>query len=179
MRLFGTHKGEQMKTITIDDKKIEISDESYEAFKKQFVTKDKAILWKPEEGEEYWCVGDGAKTYIFEWEADNLHDSVRFELGNIFKTKEEAEEALKTGWIAKRKAEVEILRFIAENDLEWEWETGEFNYSLYYNSRVGEFGCLSLENDRYTTPCFKSEADAQKVIDAMTPQLKILFGVKG
>ena len=35
-------------TIIIDDKRKEISDESYEGFKKQFRIKDKTILWKPE-----------------------------------------------------------------------------------------------------------------------------------
>ncbi len=166
-----------MKTITIDDKKIEISDESYEAFKKQFVTKDKAILWKPEIGQTYWFADVDGCGEASMWDND-LCDEFRFSMGGIYRTGKERDEAFKTGWIAKRKAEVEILRFIAENDLEWEWVTGGFNYSLYYNSGVGEFDCLSLSNDRYTTPCFKSEEDAQKVIDAMTPQLKILFGVK-
>jgi len=168
-----------MKTITIDDKKIEISDESYEAFKKQFVTKDKAILWKPDEGERFWFVASSVKIRDTTWFND-ISDKGFLEMGNVFKTKEEAEEALKTGWIAKRKAEVEILRFIAENDLEWEWVTYKSNYSIFYNSGAGEFTSLSLANDRHSTPFhFKSYADAQKVIDAMTPQLKILFGVKG
>lgn len=167
-----------MKTITIDDKKIEMSDESYEAFKKQFVTKDKAILWKPEVGQTYYCVDEAEAIDYSRW--DNCYsENFYYDIGNIYKTEEEAEEALKTGWVAKRKAEVEILRFIAENDLEREWETGESNYCLYYDSGSGKFGCLSLSNDRYTTPCFKSREDAHKVIDAMTPQLKILFGVKG
>lgn len=39
-----------MKKIIIDGKEIEISDESYEAFKKQFV---KGGVWKPEMGDNY------------------------------------------------------------------------------------------------------------------------------
>jgi hypothetical protein len=167
-----------MKTITIDDKKIEISDESYEALKKQFVTKDKAILWKPEIGQTYWFAdidGDGKE---LEWTGD-LYDEFRFSMGGIYRTEEEEDEAFKTGWIAKRKAEVEILRFIAENDLEWEWVTYESNYSIFYDSGAREFTFFSLANDRHSTPFhFRSKQDALKVIDAMTPQLKILFGVK-
>ena len=166
-----------MKTITLDDKKKEISDESYEAFKKQFVTKDKAILWKPEEDEEYYLISaDGCIDYEG-WDGEAFDNGV-YELGNCFQTKEEAEEALKTGWIAKRKAEVEILRFIAENDLEWDWETRRSNFCLYYDYDTGAFEATHWAIMQYSILShFKSEADAQKVIDAMTPQLKILFGV--
>lgn len=170
-----------MKTITIDDKKIEISDESYEAFKKQFVTKDKAILWKPEEGERYHCVTSVVDVVWFCWYGTGT-DRYYWEMGNILKTKEEAEEALKTGWIAKRKAEVRILRFIAENDLEFEpdWTNDDANkYYAYYEHVSGRFevtGCCEIQHS--ILPHFKSREDAQKVIDAMTPELKILFGVK-
>ena len=167
-----------MKTIIIDNKKIEISDESCEAFKKQFVTKDKAILWKQQGGNNYWTNSEYYQYIVSEWESDAA-DYQRYELGNIYKTKEEAQEALDTGWIAKRKAEVKILRFIAENDLEWDWEAGESNYGLYYHSREREFDYLILFNNKHSIlPYFKSREDAQKVIDAMTPELKILFGVK-
>lgn len=167
-----------MKTIIIDDKKIEISDESYEAFKKQFVTKDKAILWKPEIGQPYHYINSAGGVEFSHW--TNLYrENYYYDIGNTFKTKEEAQEALDTGWVAKRKAEVKILRFIAENDLERDWEAGEPNYGLYYHNREREFDYLSLSNDRHSIlPYFKSREDAQKVIDAMTPELKILFGVK-
>jgi hypothetical protein len=45
-----------MKKITIDDKVVEISDESYEAFKKQFVTTTSSKRWKAEYGEKFFCV---------------------------------------------------------------------------------------------------------------------------
>lgn len=170
-----------MKTITIDDKKIEISDESYEAFKKQFVTKDKAILWRPEDGERFYCVSTygAAEYYVWENSGWQIQD---WELGNIFKTKEEAEEALKTGWIAKRKAEVKILRFIAENDLEFEpdWDNDDVNkYYVYYPHDNRSFQVSgNWCHQRSILPYFKSKEHAQKVIDAMTPELKVLFGVK-
>lgn len=168
-----------MKTITIDDKKIEISDESYEAFKKQFVTKDKAILWKPEK--TYWYIEDAGE--IFTDEGGCFGFEHRYELGNVFRTEEEAEEALKTGWIAKRKAEVEILRFIAENDLEFEpdWEDSLIKHFIQYSYSDERFKINFFVGNQCNTGSFhfKSEKDAQKVIDAMTPQLKILFGVRG
>lgn len=170
-----------MKTITIDDKKIEISDESYEAFKKQFVTKDKAILWKPEKNGRYYYVnGDGVDNYRFCYPDGG--DRYNLETGNTYKTKEEAQEALDTGWVAKRKAEVKLLRFIAENDLEFEpdWDNEGSNkcYVFYSHDNRGfqVTGCCRHQHS--ILPYFKSREDAQKVIDAMTPQLKILFGVK-
>ena len=170
-----------MKTITIDDKKMEISDESYEAFKKQFVTKDKAILWKPNVGEGYYYLAiEGLAYNTTGW--NTIHDRYCYELGNIFKTKEEAQEALETGWVAKRKAEVKLLRFIAENDLEFEpdWDSDNENkcYVLYSHDNRGFQVTGSCRHQHSILPYFKSREDAQKVIDAMTPELKILFGVK-
>jgi len=170
-----------MKTITIDDKKIEISDESYEAFKKQFVTKDKAILWKPEIGQLYHYISGAGRTDYSYW---NKSYSVRYhyDIGNIFKTKEEAQEALDTGWVAKRKAEVKLLRFIAENDLEFgpDWDDDdEDKYCVRYSHDSRSFQIGESCTQQYSIlPHFKSREDAQKVIDAMTPELKILFGVK-
>lgn len=170
-----------MKTITIDDKKIEISDESYEAFKKQFMTKDKAILWKPEGNDGYFYIDDYGD--ICTSRGGGSGTEFRHELGNTFKTKEEAQEALDTGWVAKRKAEVKILRFIAENDLEFEpdWDSDNENkcYVLYSHDNRGFQVTGSCRHQHSILPYFKSREDAQKVTDAMTPELKVLFGVKG
>lgn len=171
-----------MKTIIIDDKKIEISDESYEAFKKQFATKDKAILWKPEGNDVYFYIDDYGDICTRSWGGSGTEFRLRHELGNTFKTKEEAQEALDTGWVAKRKAEVKILRFIAENDLEFEpdWDNDDVNkYYVYYAHDNRNFQVTtSCRHQHSILPYFKSEEDAQKLIDAMTPELKILFGVK-
>lgn len=170
-----------MKTITIDDKKIEISDESYEAFKKQFVTNDKAILWKPKVGQPYHYINDAGCTDHSYWN-NYYSENYYYDIGNIFKTKEEAQEALDTGWVAKRKAEVKILRFIAENDLEFEpdWDNeGAYKYYVYYSHDNRGFQVAESCRRQYSIlPYFKSKEDAQKVIDAMTPELKILFGVR-
>ena len=168
-----------MKTIIIDDKKIEISDESYEAFKKQFVTKDKAILWKPEIGQLYHYISSVGCVAFSHW-VNSYNESHYYDIGNIYKTKEEAQEALDTGWVAKRKAEVKILRFIAENDLEFEVDVNDPKiFSIFYDFSNGVFSysysTMHLDN---TLPTFRTGTDAQKVIDAMTPELKILFGVK-
>ena len=101
-----------MKTIIIDDKKIEISDESYEAFKKQFVTKDKTILWKPEGNDVYFYIDDYGDICTRSWDGSGTEFRFRHELGNSSKQRRSTK-ALDTGWIAKRKAEVKILRFIS------------------------------------------------------------------
>ena len=171
-----------MKTIIIDDKKIQISDESYEAFKKQFVTKDKAILWKPEGNDVYFYIDDYGDICTRSWGGKGTEFRFRHGLGNTFKTKEEAQEALETGWVVKRKAEVRILRFIAENDLEFEpdWDSDDVRkYYVYYHHDNRSFQVSGNCRQQHSIlPYFKSEEDAQRVIDAMTPELKILFGVK-
>ncbi len=51
-------------------------------------------IWKPKNGEEYWYVNDlyGALTDFWD---DTDSDQFRYEIGNCFKTKEEAELELK------------------------------------------------------------------------------------
>lgn len=168
-----------MKTISIDDKKIEISDESYEAFKKQFIKPDKAILWRPEHGEAYFAVSSDGEVYKYRFCSEAI-DEHHYKMGGIFRTEEEAQEALETGWIAKRKAEVKILRFIAENDLEFEfdWSKRQVKHFIYYNHSDQAFKPNTwIYCQESTNFHFKSKEDAQKLIDAMTPELKILFGV--
>ena len=66
----------------------------------------------------------------------------------------------------KKKAEVKILRFIAENDLEFEPDWGDYGANKYYvfyshDSRsFGETGSCSYQHS--ILPYFKSMKDAQK-----------------
>lgn len=169
-----------MKKITIDNKTIEISDESYEAFKKQFIEPDKAILWKPEKGERYRYINSSGRALSHYFDNDWV-DKHYYSIGNMFKTEEEAEEALKTGWVAKRQAEVKILRYIAEHDLEFEpdWEDEyENKYSIYYSCRREGFDVAAWNiHQYYTLPYFRTEEDAQQVIDNCENELRVLFGV--
>ncbi len=168
-----------MKKIIIDDKEIEISDESYEAFKKQFV---KSEVWKPGINEEYWTVGFGGE--ITSWVNAGEYDyDFDYSIGNCFKTEEEAEEALKTGWVAYLQALKRLKGYIAEYGLEFE---PDWNNTCAKHFIVYEHNTRLFSSDRYgvgfrqasSLPYFETENDAEQVIRDCEPELKILFGVK-
>ena len=48
--------------------------------------------WKPMKGETYWVVGRDATVHKFKWSSDG-YDSDNYDIGNCFKTKEEAQAA--------------------------------------------------------------------------------------
>lgn len=166
-----------MKTITIDNKTIEISDESYEAFKKQFV---KDSIREPEDGDEYWFIdpyGDAEASY---W-GGTTTDAFCASIGNCFQSEEEAEEALKTGWVAYLQALKRLKDYIAENGLEFEpdWSSYEDKWAVFFDHNKAAFGydcygVLQFSN----LPYYKTEDDALQVIRDCEPELKILFGVK-
>lgn len=106
-----------------------------------------------------------------------------YSIGNCFKTEEEAEEALKTGWIAYLQALKRLKNYIAEYGLEFEpdWDDTCAKHFIVYEHNTRLFS-----SDRYgvgfrqasSLPYFETENDAEQVIRDCEPELKILFGVK-
>ena len=91
--------------------------------------KPKSKVWKPADREDYYTVKLSG-TYI--WVDDDI-DDFNYSIGNCFKTKEEAEFALK-----RLKVITEMRRYIVEHDdveLDWSNSTQEkciliYNYPL-------------------------------------------------
>lgn len=54
---------------------------------------NESTRWKPEIDEEYYCLGSDGSVMNDEWVGLSI-DSDRFDIGNCFKTKEEAEKAV-------------------------------------------------------------------------------------
>lgn len=48
-------------------------------------------IWKPKNGEEYFYINDDGSIENTDWVDKNLSDKCSYELGNCFKTEEEAE----------------------------------------------------------------------------------------
>ena len=68
-------------------------------------------VWKPQCGEKYWIVGSSSvDIYNATW-SDSNGDLLRYEIGNCFKSKEDAEFALE-----KLKVLAELRRFAKENN---------------------------------------------------------------
>ncbi len=94
--------------------------------------KPKNKAWKPEIGERYYCIRCDTWNMInsYNWN-DDSYDKRCYEIGNCFRTKEEAEFALE-----KQKVFTELKRFALENnECELDWNDNEKSkYFIVYNN---------------------------------------------
>ena len=127
--------------------------------------------WKPETLQNYYCVtsdGSVAKDDWRNWDLDNG----RFEIGNCFETKEEAEKA------------VEYLKALAilRGDATKEFAKGERHWFVFYNVTADylDFGYdySDIRNGVFGLPLFATEEDAQRSIEQHKNEWLTIFGVK-
>lgn len=181
-----------MPKIILENKEIEVSRETYDGIVK--IATDNAVgmssvpnkpkRWVPAVGEDYWYSGSDGCLYCSSrsgGETNKVFD-FRVSIGNCFKTQDEAIEALKTGWIAKRQAQVRIENYIIDNGLEFDpdWENHiQRKYGIYFQHDSGKFGwdCwYQTQNGCFWY--FKSQEDIIQVINNCENDLKMLWGVK-
>ena len=123
----------------------------------------------PQDGDGYWYIDDYG--YILNEKWDGLDfEEFRLEIGNVFKTKEQAVFALE-----KLKVEAELRKFSRP------FEYGKFNYHLFFDIDGNSF------RTDFTSYCplqgaiyFESEEKAQEVVSAVGKERikKYLFGVE-
>jgi len=163
-----------MKTIKIDDKEIKISDESYQAFKEQFLSED----WKPEVGKRYWtiCEDNSKRSYIWGgWPSDYY----RLNTNNVFRTKEETKKQQ-----VKNQALADINQYIRENDLRAknvDWKNYmQQKFHIFYNYDDCEFdwGYRYSINRLSLIGELKSAEACEKILDNKEKELKIIFNIK-
>lgn len=90
--------------------------------------------WKPECNEKYYIISDSMMVFCTSWDNHNV-DHKRYEIGDCFKTKEEAEFALE-----KVRVETELRRFAEENnecEIDWTDEDQE-KWCMYYSYMDGD-----------------------------------------
>ena len=128
--------------------------------------------WKPEMGQTYYyVVGDG-RIYDDTWVNDSAVDNGRFEIGNCFQTKEEAERA------------VGYLKALAtvRGDAMTRFVKGKNNWYVYYDtdSNSLEFSISSsmLDNGIFGLPYFATGEDARRSIKLHRNEWLTIFGVK-
>ena len=131
----------------------------------------KPTRWKPETDQTYYGIGIGGSVYSEYWnDLDVDHD--RFEIGNCFQTKEEAEKA------------VEYLKALAtvRGDATSKFVKGERNWYVYYdtnlNSINSSISCTMLDNGIFGLPYFATIDDARKSIELHKNEWMTIFGVK-
>lgn len=128
--------------------------------------------WKPKKNHIYYCIiGD---SYVAEdvWYGGQCVDDDRFEIGNCFQTKEEAEQV------------IEYLKALAvvRGDATKKFVKGENNWYVYYDtdssSIHSSISCSMLDNGIFGLPYFATKEDAQRSIEQHMNEWIVIFGVE-
>ena len=121
----------------------------------------KGKMWKPEDNEKYFYVSGRGVINICRWINDTT-DNGCYEIGNCFKTKEEADFALE-----KLKVEAELRRFAEENnEYKIDWKNRNQNkWFIYYNYVMKNIGVVYDTVLRTHCIYFSSKEIAEQAID--------------
>lgn len=127
--------------------------------------------WKPEMDQTYYGISIGSSVFSEYW--NNLTvDHDRFNIGNCFQTKEEAEQV------------IEYLKALAvvRGDSTSKFVKDANNWCVYYdtdlNSIHSSISCTMLDNGIFGLPYFATREDAQRSIELHKKQWLTIFGVK-
>lgn len=148
--------------------KLEELEKKYKEFGEEIERLKEEQAHKPKYGEDYWFIRYDNEVISNIWYADDI-DEARYELGNAFRTREEAEFRAE-----QLKVEAELRRFSRP------FEENKSNWVIIY-----EVDCNEITVFRYCTfQCcnihFPSEEIAQKAIDTVGEERikKYYFGVE-
>lgn len=150
--------------------------ERIEALETEFAEKLKALKAEtqqeqefPKRGDKYWFVDSDTEVIASKWFCD-VWDQGRLSIGNIFRTKEQAEFAAE-----KLKVEAELRKFSRP------FECGAFNCCISLDT---DEDCFYVDSSRYFqsqgTIHFESKVKAQQAIESVGEERikKYIFGVE-
>lgn len=123
--------------------------------------KPKPGRWKPNRGELYYHILSNGEVNTCRWD-DYSTEKERFAIGNVFKTKKEAEFA-----VEKRKVEVELQDIADELNEGWvpNWnDKGTNKYIIAYNADNGRVEATLSRYIKIRGACFKTEDIANEAI---------------
>ena len=134
-------------------------------------------VWKPEDREKYYYIDGYSCATEDSWEGLEV-DIDRFDIGNAFKTREEAEIALE-----RARVKAELQKYALEhNDPEKEaWNNDNGHYMIAFNHRVNDlFITRGYYIEEESATCFTSAPIARDAIEAVGGEriLKYIFGVE-
>lgn len=127
--------------------------------------------WKPEKFQKYYFSDNDGSVWYNRWDGDHI-DRNRFEIGNCFKTKEEAEQA------------AEYLKALAtvRGDGTSKFTKGKSNYYVVYNTTYNcldvSDNCYLIKNGIFGLPYFATSDDAQSSIKLHKKEWLTIFGVE-
>ena len=133
---------------------------------------NESTRWKPERLQNYYYVGGDSFIYSDNWANGSAVDNGRFEIGNCFKTEEEA----------KRAAEYLKALAVVRGDGTSKFIKGIDNWSVHY---YAPHNCLDVSDNSYCIrngifglPYFATREDAQRSIDLHKNEWLTIFGIE-
>lgn len=127
--------------------------------------------WKPEMHQVYYYINSDGYVGVTTW-TDDYFDNGRFEIGNCFQTKEEAE---------KVKEYLKALA-VVRGDSTKKFVKGERNwyvvYDTAYNCLLVKDKACYIENGIFGLPYFATEDDARRSIEIHENEWLTIFGVR-
>lgn len=123
----------------------------------------------PEYGDTYWCIDEEGIIYVNTFEGIQADRNI-LEIGNVFKTKEQAEFA-----VEKLKVEAEL------RELSDSWDLEKTQYTFSFNWEVEEFEIEYLDYIQYTNSYyFDSIDELQQATETVGEDRikKYIFGVE-
>lgn len=150
--------------------------EKIEELKAFIEQEDSKRVWKPSGHEKYFVIAGNGEVCMPSWSADN-EDYERWEMGNVYRTREEAKAA-----VTKQKALVRINRYIEEHFGKWEpdWEsTDEYKYHITYRHYSKSFTYEYCQTLQFCSliPFLKEESHAEQLIEDMEGDLRCIFQI--
>ena len=127
--------------------------------------------WKPEIDQKYYFIRTSGYVYDSIWTNDSIDDG-RFEIGNCFQTREEAERT------------VEYLKALSvvRGDATSKFTKGEDNWRVYYSASTDclypDYDHFSIDNGIFGLPYFATEEDAERSIEQHKNEWLTIFGTK-
>lgn len=120
-------------------------------------------VWKPEVGEEFWTICTNGFIYNSTWN-DTEHDKNSYLVGNCYRTREEAEQALEI-----KKIDTELRRYALEHNENLDWE--DTRHDKYYIGHLTDDKELDIDwVDTFKSPnqiYFTSREIALAAIEAI------------
>lgn len=120
------------------------------------------LIWKPQNREEFYLVSDAGYTASITW-ANRTIDMGSWSIGNVFKTKEEAEFAAE-----KLRVTAELKRYAAKYNDKINWKAdNSIKYYFVYHYRREEITIFSESGVCHNDIYFSSEEVAENAIKAI------------
>lgn len=167
-----------MKTVTIDG--VTLTAEQVENAYKEIHAEPKP--W-PQVKDSYWTVDCFYGTPWRKLWANDTFDRFNQSLGLVFRTEKEAYECLRTGWIAKRQAEVRIENYIKAKGYEFTPDYNDPRQIRYtidgYNHQINSWmkGWSWGHNHFAPSFVFSCREHRDGVITNCDADLRIFFGI--